>query len=51
MPERIRVNLSFTTEDLALAARVAERLAGTAVGLSADGVETFLMIGPDDGEI
>lgn len=45
---RLRVNLSVTTEDLNLAARVAERFAATAVGVADDGAEAFVMIGPDD---
>lgn len=44
----IRISLSVTTDDLDLLARVAERFAATASGLSAEGAECFIIYGPDD---
>lgn len=43
-----RMSLSVTTDDPQLIARTAEHFARAAAGLALEGVQTFIMIGPDD---
>ena len=46
----IRVSLSVTTDNPEFVARAAETFGRTAAGLGLDGMEAFLMIGPDEDE-
>jgi len=50
MSEPVRLSLSVTTTDPEIIARTADHFARTAAGLALEGVDTFLMIGPDDDD-
>ncbi|QHB37228.1 hypothetical protein QDA03_gp13 [Microbacterium phage Terij] len=47
MTEPTRITLSVTTSDPNIVARTAEHFARAAAGLALDGVQTFMMAGPD----
>lgn len=46
----IRLSLAVTTGDPELIARTAEHFARAAAGLALEGVESFIMIGPDEDD-
>jgi len=48
---KTRLSLSVTTDDEGIIARTTEHFARALTGLALDGVEAFLMAGPDDDEL
>ncbi len=50
MAEPVRISLSVTTADAEIVARAADHFARVAAGLALEGVDTFMMCGPSEGD-